>query len=342
MGANEDMRDVQARQARLSALQAGQPAAPVSPPAAVNQPVPLSAMNGAPQAPNAPRPLTIADAPPDLDEKRKRQWLLDRSKQTLSGGKMVGDFTKTGEEFLASLPEEDRAFVKKLASYDIDPKTLSTRGGEREKYLRMAVQADPTFDQKNYNMVNGAVKAFSTGTEARTVRSLNVAVEHIDTARRLGEALKNGNLQLFNQLKNTFAEQTGKPAPSNFNAVKEILADEIVKGVIGNGAGALADREGAAKKVKDASSPAQLNGVLNGWLELMGGQIKGLKKQYEGSTLGKKDFQERYLTPRAIEAVNAVSSTPSGAQNKTSDSPPGVDPAIWKHMTDDEKKLWRN
>jgi hypothetical protein len=211
------------------------------------------------------------------------------------------DFTKTGDDFLTTLPAPDRVFVKKLANYDIDPKTLSTRGGEREKYLKLASQFDPSFDQKEYNTRYNAINRFATGRQGDTARSISVAIEHMDTARKLGAALQNGDTPAINKLAQMFAEQTGKAAPTNFDAVKEIVADEVVKGVIG-GAGALADREAAAQKIKRASSPAQLNGVLDSWTELLGGQLKGLERQYEAATK-RKDFRER-VTPRALEAIN--------------------------------------
>jgi hypothetical protein len=151
------------------------------------------------------------------------------------------DFTKTGDDFLTTLPAADRNFVKKLANYEIDPKTLSTRGGEREKYLKLASQFDPSFDQKEYNTRYSAINRFATGPQGNTVRSLNVAIEHMDTARRLGAALENSDTPAFNKMAQLIAEQTGKAAPTNFDSVKEILADEVVKGVIG-GAGALEDR----------------------------------------------------------------------------------------------------
>lgn len=211
-----------------------------------------------------------------------------------------GDFTKTGEEFINSLPAGKRSMVKKLASYDIDPKSLSSVGGHREQMLALASQFDPSYDQKNYNAISQAVNKFATGPQGNAVRSLNVAIEHMDTARKLGEALKNKDTPIFNKIANEFATQTGKAAPTNFDAVKEIVADEVVKGVIG-GAGALADREAAAKKIKAASSPEQMAGVLDSWTELLGGQLKGLERQYEGATR-RKDFREKYLTPRALSA----------------------------------------
>lgn len=211
-----------------------------------------------------------------------------------------GDFTKTGDDFINSLPAGKRSMVKKLASYDIDPKSLSSIGGHREQMLSLASQYDPTYDQKNYNAISQAVNKFATGQQGNTVRSLNVAIEHMDTARKLGDALKNKDTPFFNKVANEFATQTGKAAPTNFDAVKEIVADEVVKGVIG-GAGALSDREAAAKKIKNSSSPEQMMGVLDSWTELLGGQLKGLERQYEGATR-RKDFRDKYLTPRAIQA----------------------------------------
>lgn len=235
---------------------------------------------------------------------------------------VAGNFSLKGEDFLNTLPPSDRNFIKKLANYEIDPRTLSTRGGNRERALSMAAQYNPDFDQKNYNMIANAVTRFGTGPQGNTVRSLNVAVEHMDTARRLAAAMQNGDIPLINQLKNEIATQTGQPAPSNFNAVKEILADEVIKGVIG-GTGALQDREAAAKKIRDAASPAQLNGVLDSWTELLGGQLKGLEKQYQGATMGRKDFRDRFLTPRARQAIESVSGGAVSTQGATPPPPPG-------------------
>lgn len=210
------------------------------------------------------------------------------------------DYNKTGEEFLTSLPASQRMIVKKIANYEIDPKTLSTKGGHREQLLELASQYDPTFDQKNYNTQSSAINKFATGTQGNVTRSLNVAIEHIETARRLGDALQNGNMQVFNKMAQEFAKQTGSPTPTNFDSVKNILADEIVKGVVG-GPGSAEDRASMADKIKNSASPQQLSQQFDTLTEMLGGQLRGLGKQYEGAT-GRKDFREKYLTGKAKEA----------------------------------------
>ena len=56
--------------------------------------------------------------------------------------------------------------------------------------------------------------------------------------------------------------------------------------------GAWADRENAQNQINRAESPEQLKSVIKTYKELMGGQLKGLKKQYEDTT-GRKDFDTR-------------------------------------------------
>lgn len=287
------------------------PAAPSGP-----APIPTAAAVG-PAMPTAPVMPQFSGSPREVNAARNK-WLLEQNK-TGSAGAMMGDFTKTGKDFLETIPLQDRKFIENLANYNVDPKTLSTRGGEREKAFKQALQFDPAFDQKNYNMIASAINRFGTGKQGDTVRSLNVAIDHMETARQYAEALKNGDVPSLNRLGNEIATQTGKAPPTTFDAVKDIVANEVVKGVIGN-AGAVTDRDEAARKLKASSSPEQFAGVLEGWTKLLGGQVNGFERQYEGST-NRKDFRTRYLLPRTQEALNAA--TGGGGQSRRSSDKPG-------------------
>src|SRR5712691_10450721 len=108
---------------------------------------------------------------------------------------------------MKTIPAQVQDVVKGVASYDIDPKTLSSLGGHRERVLSLAKHYDPSYDQKNYRLISDAVTRFATGPQGNVTRSLNVAIEHIDTARRLGDALQNKDIPAFNRLAQAFAEQ---------------------------------------------------------------------------------------------------------------------------------------
>jgi hypothetical protein len=138
------------------------------------------------------------------------------------------------------------------------------------------------------------LKNFTSGKNGNTVRSLNVAVQHLDQLQQLGSALNNNDIPLLNKIGNSWTTQTGGAAPVTFNAMKKVVTDELVKAIVGAGGG-VADREEMAATVNAAQSPAQLNDVIANYKGLMAGQLNGLRQQYkEGS--GRDDF-ERFLLP---------------------------------------------
>ena len=164
--------------------------------------------------------------------------------------------------------------------------------GLAEEY---AAAKGQTYDATEYSGRNKAVSAFSGGKEANTVRSFNVLVDHLDVLKDATAALKNNNVRALNVIGNTIETEFGEPAPTNFDAVKSIVADELAKAVVGTG-GALGDREAIAATINKANSPQALLGVISNYQKLATGQLSGLRKQYE-STTGRKDF-DRFLDSR--------------------------------------------
>lgn len=139
---------------------------------------------------------------------------------------------------------------------------------------------------------------FATGKAGNTIRSFNVGIAHLDTLSQLADAMHSNDVQAINRVSNYWATQTGKPAPTNFEAAKKIVGDEIVKSIVG-GQNAVADREEAAKIIDATKGPEQLSGAIRTVQELMVGQLGGLRHQYKAST-GRDDFN-KYLVPRALE-----------------------------------------
>lgn len=156
-------------------------------------------------------------------------------------------------------------------------------------------------NQQTFQAGTRAVQAFDTGKQGDTVRSLNVSVAHLETLKELGTALQNGDVRLINAAQQKFAEEFGVPAPTNFDAAKSIVADEVAKGVIG-GQTAQQDRETLAASLRRTGSPQAINGAINTFQELLSGQLHGLRKQYETST-GRSDFNEK-LFPSTLAAID--------------------------------------
>ncbi len=177
----------------------------------------------------------------------------------------------------------------------------ATRIRERAAELDQQEGLDPA-DQpqrwQQYKAHQSGIQKFQSGPQGNTVRSFNVLVDHLRTLQQATDALEqirvgSGDIKIFNRVANTIAEQTGKPAPTNFNATKALVGDEIVKAVVGGG-GALGDREEVKKDIDAANSPAQLAGVINQYRRLALGQLRGLEQQYKTAT-GLDNFNEMLL-----------------------------------------------
>lgn len=199
----------------------------------------------------------------------------------------------------------DRDTAKNIANGNIPPLT----GPNSTKIMNEVMAIKPDYSASDYGLQTSAVKAFNQGVQGNKVRSLNVVSEHFNTLEKAADALQSGDVRAINNVAQFIQTQTGKPAPATFNAVKEILADEIVASVV-PGTGALADRVALKKTILAASSPEQLKSVVSAYKELIGGQLNGLEQQYKAGT-NRTDFKTRYLTSGAIQSLTPA--TPAAA-----------------------------
>jgi hypothetical protein len=262
--------------------------APIAPAAAIPAPVAAPPQAGAPApAPVAP-PSVVSPAPAEA-----MPSAAPPSAPPVASADLTAIDPKTGrrEDWLKGQPADVQAYIKKIADYEIDPRTTSIKGGHREQVLSAVAQYDPTYDQNSFGSRAKAMRDFATGTQGNAIRSFDVAIDHLDTLQKYATALKSGDVRVINHLRNAWLAETGSPLPTNIQAVAPIVGAEVSKAIIGSN-NALADREELRKPLALANSPEQLTGAIEGYKALMGGQLKGLKKQYEDTT-GKKDFDKR-------------------------------------------------
>ena len=225
--------------------------------------------------------------------------------QTLGGAKMsLADAVSsgvTGNDLLAYMPKSLAAQVTAITDHRAAPPERNTNRGSQITQLVQMV--DPTYDATSYKTKQGTETAFTSGRLGTTARSFNVVNEHLDTLGKLSDALQNNDTQLINKVGNFVSAQTGSAAPTNFDAAKRIVADEVVKAVIG-GAGALGDRKTAEDALSGAKSPEQLKGVIKTYQDLINGQLNGFRQQYKSGG-GAKDFDKDILgrTPTATPAA---------------------------------------
>lgn len=151
----------------------------------------------------------------------------------------------------------------------------------------------------------------STPTSAGgRVSSANALVAHLDQLNSLGQGLSSGNLPAINAAQQAYMKATGSPAPTNFNAVKQIAADEAVKFIVANG-GTLDDRKKAQEMFNGAQSPQQLSGAIQQVYHLAGGQLGGMRQRYQG--INATNEFDATLTPRTKQIMGLGQPTPAAA-----------------------------
>jgi len=213
-------------------------------------------------------------------------------------------------------PEQTDAMAKAIANYQLPPPSpMRMQTPQGKALLAQVLAVNPDYAAEEFGSRNKAYKDFASGKQGDQVRAFNVGISHLNTAQELASALDNGDIRIVNAAKQRWAEEFGSPAPGNFDAAKQIIKAEVVKAISGSGGGQ-EDRDKALAVLNTASSPAALAGGIQTAQRLMGGQIGGLKRQYEQST-GRKDFQ-RLLSPDSAtflqtkEATGDSKTPPSG------------------------------
>jgi hypothetical protein len=187
-----------------------------------------------------------------------------------------------------------------------------------------------------------AMKTFAGGIEGRTKRSMNTATDHLFTLEEAGMALDNGDIRLFNSIGNRINKELGVAAPTSFDAVKKIVAGEIVKATTGS-AGALGDRQEVEQSIMSANSPKQLLEGINYYKKLMAGQLNSLELQWETGTNRSKDEFRQGLSKRTLTLLEPIQSAKPAPQKVTAVAVPAgvsVDPVTWSHMTEQERALF--
>lgn len=129
-----------------------------------------------------------------------------------------------------------------------------------------------------------AEKDFGTGKSGQMLRSIGTANKHLTMLDSMADALNNGDVQLLNKIGNTWAKETGSAAPNSFDAVKQIVGQEVVKAIVAGGGG-VHEREEAGSAITNAGSPAQLKDVIKRYRQVMDAQRESLVQQHRSLKL---------------------------------------------------------
>ena len=167
------------------------------------------------------------------DQTINGQSMADYNKSNASteGGGALGDTTKSGAEYLATLPPQIRGTVLAVAEGRQAPPTgfAASKPYWSKTIIPAVQQYDPSFDATNWGGRVAGVKDFSSGKSAETVKSLNKAIAHIGSLMGTATALNNGDYPALNWIENKASEAMGSGTQGSFRTNANAVADEVGK-----------------------------------------------------------------------------------------------------------------
>jgi hypothetical protein len=191
----------------------------------------------------------------------------------------LGDMSKTGPEYLATLPPDMAGTVKAMVE---GRQPMPSGYALAKPYWRSMMQAaeayDPTFDATKWSGRVAGVKDFSAGKSSEMVRSANQTLQHVNALIDSADALHNGNYPSINWAGNKLAEATGAGEPGAFVMNAHAVADEM--GKVFKGAN-LSDSEihAWADALSPNMSPAQQRAAIGKMTELLHGALDALDEK---------------------------------------------------------------
>ena len=164
------------------------------------------------------------------------------------------------------------------------PTGMALLNPKNQRILGRVMEINPSYDFTEVAAKKKAATDFTSGTLGNSMRSFAVAGQHLDQLGQLVDAMNNGNMNIVNKIGNAYSTQTGNPAPTNFEAAKDIVSKEVVKAIVAGGGG-VTERQELSHLMENARSPAQLKGIISQYRNLMGAQHDALLQQRRAAGL---------------------------------------------------------
>ncbi len=168
--------------------------------------------------------------------------------------------------------------------------------------------------QQEFKAQQVAIGRYFSGPIGQQIVAMNTAMNHLETARELGQALKNGDLKSFNTIRQYIADQTGSPVPNNLNMASQVLGGEVMKAIGVAGAGTGPERSELAHRFTVSASPAQLEGAIHTAEKLLAGQLESKRNAFVVDTgLPVEKFDQRLSESTMKQVLSLIHKDDGGA-----------------------------
>lgn len=231
----------------------------------------------------------------------------------------VQDTSLGGPDFLASLPSNRAAIVKKIADHEVDPNKLSIVGGHRESLIADASRYDPEYDASLAPARFAAKKEFLTGgpnAPSSTIVSGGTTIGHLlhasDASQKLGGTNSFGPLNsTINSARAAYEQQSNDPNFKEYNTTIGRIAEEGTKFYRGVG-GTESDIMRDIQTMQPGQSQESRDRALATQASLIYSKVAALQDRYKNA-MGTKAWEKvskennfPVISAKNREAVNTI------------------------------------
>lgn len=224
-----------------------------------------------------------------------------------------------GEDFLKTLSPSIRNTVKRIGDYQDDESMLSRLMMRHPEVSSYISQYAPDFDRTNYDAKRKLMIDYTSGTHSKEINAVNTAMGHVAELGDAIDALKNGDIKIINSIANKLQIQTGGTAAATVALIARRVAPEIATVYTPSGGGQT-ERIADEKDFDFSLGQDILKKNVSKTVDLLRSKIGALENQYK-NTVGRDDFEKRFITPAAkqalqkysTQAVGGSSAAPAGA-----------------------------
>lgn len=254
------------------------------------------------------------------------------------GLRTFGDYSRTGDAYLATVEQPIQNDVRMLGNYNMDPAALGRGGANRAGIISAVGQYRPNWNENLYKERYDYVKGYqnsSTGDGASRSR-INTALGHLNMLDQARQGIGQNDLRALNQLANEYGFQTGQPAPVLYNLIAEKAATEAAAAT---GSNTKEEIEAQRRNLQLNASPSQQHAQIEGNIKLLKTQAETIENNFKQAMGDSADELGRPVIYPQNKAIIDKWTAPS-SQNGQGYAATATGPGGHKIGTNDGGKTW--
>jgi hypothetical protein len=214
-----------------------------------------------------------------------------RRGQDLTNGAFSANIPQgvTGDMALMSMNPQMASTVKAIGDGKIDFATMTSRmpPGVKANLASAILAYKPDYDQRNFGVGNAAMVATAKSEVPKDIGTqkvaFNTAIDHADLLQKAAAALKNGDSQTLNGLKNKFKNEFGESGPITAQTIADAYTREVTS-VLSKGHMTDSEIQNVGKTIDtNRQNFDQISSVIGAYKSLAQSKMDQLQKQEDSA-----------------------------------------------------------